>query len=148
MYLVNKKDRVLLLFQLIYDRRKPLLKIAAVARARKDRTHIEGKNLCVLEHLGHVALADLERQTLGQCGLADARLANIERIVLFSTAKHLDRPLDLSRTADDGVNLAGCRTSDQFDGKAFERPFTLLIARPVKVFIIDAVGQRLARVDF
>ena len=59
MYFVDEQYRVVLFFQLVDDRLEPLFKVAAVSRTRKNGTHVESKDLCVFEHLGYIAFADL-----------------------------------------------------------------------------------------
>ena len=65
MDLVDKQYRVFLFLDLVYDRLKPLLKIAAVACSGQHRAHIESKNLGPLQNFRDIAFADLERKTLG-----------------------------------------------------------------------------------
>src|ERR1044071_4970844 len=120
MYLVDKQDGILLLFQLIDDRLEPLLEIAAITCPGEHRTHVEREDLCILQNLGHVALADLERESLGQCGLAHAGLANIKRVVFLTAAKDLNGPLDLRCTANDGVDAALAGALYKFGGKALK----------------------------
>jgi hypothetical protein len=45
--------------------------------------------------LGHVALDDLLGQAFGDCRLADAGIADIERVVLGPAAQDLDGAVDL-----------------------------------------------------
>ncbi len=56
--------------------------------------------------VGHLAVDDLARQPLGDRGLADPRLADIERIVLGAAAQHLDGALDFVFAADQRIDLA------------------------------------------
>src|SRR3546814_15501692 len=52
------------------------------------------------------ALHDLARQAFRDGGLAHARIAHIERVVLRPAAEDLDRPVDFGSAADQRVNLA------------------------------------------
>ena len=83
-----------------------LLELAPVFRARHHR--IDGKfdEALVAQGLGHFAADDALRQAFDDGGLADARLADEDRVVLFAPGQHLDRGLDLARPADDRVELA------------------------------------------
>ena len=54
--------------------------------------------------LGHLALDDQAGQTFDERGLADAGLADVERVVLAAAAQDLDRPLDLELAADQRVD--------------------------------------------
>ena len=56
--------------------------------------------------LGHVAVDDAQRQALDDRRLADAGLADQDRIVLGSARQHLDGAADLFVAADDRVELA------------------------------------------
>ena len=58
------------------------------------------------EHLGHLAPHDAQGQALGDGGLADARVADIERVVLGAAAQDLDGALDLGLAADQRVDPA------------------------------------------
>ena len=78
-----------------------------------------------MQHFGHVALDDLARQPLGDGGLADAGIADIERVVLRPAAEDLDRPVDLGRAADQRVDLAGRGLLVEVDGELVEREFLL-----------------------
>ena len=69
-------------------------------------TDVERDQPLVLQSLGQVAVGDAPGQTLDDGGLADAGLADEDRVVLGAAAEHLDDPADLVVTADDGVDLA------------------------------------------
>ena len=82
-----------------------LLEFAAIFRARDKRAHIERQQLLVEEGVRHVAIDDAQRKPLGDRGLADARLADEDRIVLRATRQNLDRAADLLVASDDGIEL-------------------------------------------
>ena len=105
--LVDEQDRVGQLLELVDDRLQPLLEIAAIARAGEQRAHVERVDDRGLEHLGHVALDDLAREAFGDRGLADAGIADIERVVLRPAAEDLDGAIDLGHAADQRIDLAG-----------------------------------------
>ena len=85
--LVDEDDRVLRLADLVHDRLEPLLELAAVLGAGDHRGQIEGDDPLVLERLGNLVLDDALRQALGDRGLADARLADQDRVVLLPAAR-------------------------------------------------------------
>ena len=64
-----------------------------------------------LQRLGHVALVNAQRQAFGQRGLADARLADQQRVVLAAAAQHLDHALELELPADQRIDAALGRPS-------------------------------------
>ena len=57
-----------------------------------------------LQRLGHVALVDAQRQAFGERGLADAGLADQQRVVLAAPAQHLDHALELELAADQRID--------------------------------------------
>ena len=93
----------------VSTRLEPLLEIAAVARAGQQRAQVERVDHRVLEDLGHLALDDAQRQALGDRGLADAGVADEQRVVLRAPAQDLDRALDLVLAPDQDVDPALAR---------------------------------------
>jgi hypothetical protein len=85
---------------------QPLLELAAVLGAGEHRGDVERDQALALQALGHVAVGDAAGEALDDRGLADARLADEDRIVLGATAEHLDDAPDLVVAPDDGVDLA------------------------------------------
>ena len=67
---------------------------------------------------GHALLVDGEREPLDDGGLADARLAHEDRVVLAAAAQHLDGALDLGAAPDERVDEALRRPLVQVDGEA------------------------------
>src|SRR3546814_19407483 len=72
------------------------------------------------------ALHDLARQAFRDGGLAHARIAHIERVVLRPAAEDLDRPVDFGSAADQRVNLAPRRLLIEVDGELL--PGAVLLA--------------------
>ena len=62
--LVDEHDRAGIGLDLLDDLLEPLLEIAAIARAGKQRAHVERKHGGVLEHVRHLAVDDAARQAL------------------------------------------------------------------------------------
>ncbi len=91
---------------LLEDRLQPLLELAAVLGPGHHGAQVEGHHPLVLEPLGHVAAHDPLGEPLGDGRLADARLADEDRVVLRPPAQDLDDPADLLVAADDRVELA------------------------------------------
>src|SRR5262245_35713212 len=104
MDLVNKQDRVRMLLQFVDDRLESLFEISSIACAGKYRSHIECAHLCIFQYLGNIAFADLQCEAFGQRRLTNTGLADIQRIILLSPAKNLDRSLDLGHTPDDRID--------------------------------------------
>ena len=83
-----------------------LLEITAILGAGDQCAQIQRVDDRVGEHLGDLAIDDPLGQTFGQRGLADASLADVERIVLAAPAQDLDRALDFVGAADQRIDLA------------------------------------------
>ena len=88
---------------------QPLLELAAKLGAGDERAHVEGDDPLVLQPLGHVAPDDAAGQALDDGRLADARLADQDRVVLRAPGEHLDDAANLLVAADDRIELALAR---------------------------------------
>src|SRR5689334_18820425 len=104
--LVDEQDDVAALGDLLHHLLEALLELAAVLRAGDERGQVERVDLRVLQQLRHLAVGDARREALDDGGLADARLADEDRVVLGAAPEDLHDPLDLGLAADDGVELA------------------------------------------
>ncbi len=120
MDLVNEQDRAFQAFELLYDGFQALLEIAAIARAGDERAHVERIDDVAAQNLRHFALDDLAREAFGDGGLADAGIADEQRIVLLAAAKDLDRALDLALAPDQRIDAAGLRLFVQIHAIGFE----------------------------
>ena len=92
---------------------EPLLELAAELGAGDHGAEIERQQLLVAQGFRHVAVDDALRQPFDDRGLADAGLADQDRVVLGAARQHLDRAADLLVAADDGVELAFARHRGQ-----------------------------------
>ena len=88
----------------VEDSLQTLLEVAAIARAGQQRAHVERVDDRFLQNFRHLAVDDLARQALGDRRLADAGLADIERVVLGAAAQDLDGALDLMLAADQRID--------------------------------------------
>ena len=122
----------------------PLLEIAAIAGAGEQRAHVEGEDHRTVENLRYLAALDAPRQALGERRLADARITDIERIVLGAAAEHLDGAFDLGVAADERVDPTGLGLGVQIDAKGIERRGTLLDDILLAGVLVGA-GDRAAR---
>ena len=128
MDLVDEHDGVRVRLDLLDHLLQALLEIAAVAGAGEQRAHVEREDGGVLEHLRHLARDDLAGQAFGDGGLADAGIADEQRVVLLPAAEDLDRALDLGLAADQRVDLAVLRLLVEVDAIGVERVALLLRA--------------------
>ena len=106
MHLIDEQDDVAAGADLLEHLLQALLEVAAVARTRDQRPQVQRVELLVLERLGHLALDDALGQALDDGGLADAGLADQDRVVLGPPGEDLHDPLDLLLPADHRVQLA------------------------------------------
>ncbi len=111
--------------ELVDDLLQPLLEIAAVTGAGEQRAHVERIDDRGLQDLGHVALDDLAREALGDRGLPDAGVADVQRVVLAAAAQDLDRAVDLRHPADQRIDLALLGLFVEVDGELLERALAL-----------------------
>ena len=99
------------------------------------------------EHLRHVAHDDAARQTFGDGRLADAGIADEQRVVLLPAAQHLDGALDLGPAADQRIDAARPRLLVEVDAIDLERigaALLLLAALDRRRVLVDAAhGARL-----
>ncbi len=82
------------------------LKIATIFGARQQRAHIQRVHVGILQHVGYVVLDDAPRQPFSDGGLAHARFAHQQRIVLAAAAQGLNHPLQFQFAPDQRVDLA------------------------------------------
>ncbi len=145
--LVDEHDGAGIGLDLAHHRLQPLLEVAAITGSGEQSAHVELKNGGVGQHLGHVAHDDAARETLGDGGLADARIAHEQRVVLLAAAQHLDGALDLGPAADQRIDAAGARLLIQVDAIDLERiGAALLVVAALdrgSVLIDTAHGARL-----
>src|SRR3954454_18436033 len=62
--------------------------------------------MLALQQLRHLTRRDALRETLDDGGLADAGLADQDRVVLLATREDLHDPLDLGLASDDRIQLS------------------------------------------
>ena len=120
MQLVDEQDHVAGLLHLGQRVLDALLELAAVLGAGHHAAEVKGQDLLVQQLLGHVTGGDALGQALGDGGLADARLADEDGVVLGAAGQDLDDTLDLLIAADDGIQLAGARRLRQVAGELGE----------------------------
>jgi hypothetical protein len=105
------------------DRLEALFEVAAVARAGQQRPHIDGKDRRSTQGRRRLARLDTRRHALDDGGLAHARIADEQGVVLAPPSQHVQRPLDLLVTTDQRIDLALAGTLVQVDGVDRQRIF-------------------------
>ena len=113
-------------FELLQHLLQALLEVAAIARAREQRAHVEREHGRSRKNLRHLAVDDALGEALRDRGLADAGLAHEQRIVLLPAAQHLDRAVDLGIASDHRIDLAVARLLVEVDAIGVERLALLL----------------------
>ena len=120
--LVDEEDDLALgVLDLGQDGLQPLLELAAVLRAGEQRADVERPDALALEALGHVAGDDPLGEALDDRGLADAGLADQDRVVLRAAREHLDHAAHLLVAADHRVELAVLGQLGQVAAELLER---------------------------
>ena len=122
MELVDEEDDLSFGFgDLLEHRFQPFLELAAILRAGDQRAHVEREDLLVLQSFRHVAADDPLRQPFDDRGLADAGLADEDRIVLRAAREHLDDAAHFFVAADHRIELALARELGEIAAVAGER---------------------------
>src|SRR5262249_44371705 len=106
---------------LLEDGLQSLLELAAVLRAGDERAHVERDEPLVLERLRDVTADDPLSNAFDDRGLADARLADENRVVLRAAREHLHHAPNLFVAADDGIHLRFGRGVREISTVFFER---------------------------
>ncbi len=107
--------------ELLHHGLQPLLEVAAIAGAGEQRAHVEREDRGVGQHARRLAVDDLAREALGDRGLADAGVADEQRVVLAPAAQHLDAALDLEVAADQRIDVAAARLLVEIDAVFLQR---------------------------
>ena len=142
MDLVDEQDRARIVLDLLHDGLQPLLEVAAIARAGEQRAHVEREDGRVLQHLGHLALDDLAGEAFGDGGLADAGIADEQRVVLLPAAEHLDGAQHLLLAADQRIDLAVARLLVEVDAVGVERVLARLALLALDGLILVDAAHR------
>ena len=139
-HLVNEQDDLTVrALHFIKHRLQPLFKLAAIFRARNQRTQVEAHQCAPLQAIGNITVGDAQREPFGNCGLARARLTDQRGVVLGTTSQDLDRAANLFVTTNHRIKLAVARS--------LREVARVFLHRIVRAFSIRAVG-RLAFAQF
>ena len=129
---VNEQNDVFRAADFVHDRLDAFLELAAIFRAGDHQREVERDDALVAQNFRHVARGDFLRQTFDDGGLAHARFAEQNGIVLGAAAENLDDALDFVFAADDRVHLALARDFREVAAKRLERgrfDFAFLLRR-------------------
>ena len=169
MQLIDEKNHVLHLADLVHDGLDALLELAAVFRAGNHKGEVEGDDFLIAEDFRHIAGSDFLSESFDDGGFTDTRLPDENRVVFRPTAEDLDHTLDLAFTADHRVETAFASDFGEVAAECLERgsfrfPFTfrawslglaVVLEWTVAVFdilivvvIIVLIVRRKVRIDF
>ena len=136
--LIDKQnDPPIARFDLAQDRLEPILKLAAVFRARKQLTNIKRHDPLVFHALRTITIDNPKREPLRDRRLPNARLTNQHRIVLRPARQHLHAPTDLLVTPDHRIKLPRSRLFSQIN-----RIFPQRLKRRFSTSIRDVLNTR------
>ena len=122
----ERHDLALGVRDLLQDRLQALLELSPVLRAGDHRSDVERDQPLVLQRLRDVAVDDPLREALDDRRLADAGLADQDRVVLRPAREHLDHPADLLVAADHGIELPRAGALGEVAAEPLERLERLL----------------------
>ena len=105
---------------------KALLEFAAELRAGNQRAHIQREDGLVFQPLRHIAPDNALGKALGDGGLANARLANKDGVILGLSRENADHIADFAVPADNGVQLLLPGTLHQVGAVLFQRVIGVL----------------------
>ena len=104
--LVDEEHDVTAALDLFEHLLETLLEVASIAGAGDEGAEVEGVEILALEVLGHFLGHDALGEAFDDGGLADAGLADEDRVVLGAPGEDLHDSLDLADPPDDRVELA------------------------------------------
>ena len=135
MHLVDEKENVSVLLDLIHKALDAAFELAAELCAGNERSEIQKLDLLLAQLRGDIALSDAQCQALRNGGLADTRLADKAGIVLRSAGEDLHDAFDLTVAPDDRIELAAARLHRQI--RAVSR--NMLTLGFMKIFLLFSV---------
>ena len=149
MQLINKQNDVAFaLFDFVQNRLQTFLKFAAVLCTGDQRAHIQRENSLVFQRTRHITAHNTLCQTFCDGGLADARFADQNRIVLGFTRQNPDDVTNLIISADDRIHLFLASLLDQIRAVFLQRIIGILRRIRRHALVAAHRGQRLQEIVF
>ena len=90
-------------------------------RARQQRPDVEGEDLGVAQIVGHLPAVDLDGEPFGDGGLAHARLAHEDRVVLAPPRQDVNGARQLGLASDQRIELAAGGALGEVGGERCQR---------------------------
>ena len=145
----EEDDAALAVGDLLEDGLEPVLELAAVLGAGDQRADVERDHAPVAQRVGDVARHDPLGEALDDGGLADAGLADQDRVVLGAPREDLDHAPDLVVAADHRVELALLGRGGEVAPVGLERlvlVLGVLVGHAVRAaHLLDGLGELVAR---
>ncbi len=134
--LINEQNGIVPLLQSLDDLLHPLFEVAAIPGPGDHSAHVEPIDVVVLQRRRNSLISNTLCKPLGNGGLADAGRAEVHRVVLHTTAQHLDRPLQNILSADKGLELAVPGGFREIGGELGEDVFLLATSLLLLLFFL------------
>ena len=106
MDLIDEKNNVLCLRDLLDNILHTLFKLTAVLGTGDERCERECYDTLILQHIRDAAFSNALGKPFRNGGLTDTRLAEEDRIVLRAARENLDNARDLRLPPNDGIHAA------------------------------------------
>ena len=119
--LVNEKNDILHLADLIHHRLDPLLELTTVFRTGNHQREVECHDFFVAQNFRHIARGYFLSKAFDDRRLADARFTDQHRVVLGAAAENLDDALDFALTSDHWIEPAFFGDLGEVTTKGLER---------------------------
>src|SRR5688572_30665497 len=103
MQLVDEKDHIAILFELIHDRFHSFFELATVFCTRYQRGKIKRYHSFIKQYPRYFSLNDAEGETFYDSGLTYTGFTDQDRVILFTTGKDLGDTFDLGFTTYDRI---------------------------------------------
>ena len=121
MKLVDEKNDILHLADLIHQGLDPLLELATVFRTGNHQREVECHDFFVAQNFRHIARGYFLSKAFDDRRLADARFTDQHRVVLGAAAENLDDTLDFRLTPDHWIEPAFFGDLGEVTTKGLER---------------------------
>ena len=128
MNFVNEKNGIRVIFHFFHHCFQPFFKITAIAGACQQRAHVQRIYRGFRQDFGRFALNNLARQTFGDGGFANARIAHQQGVIFAAAAQNLNATFHFRLAANQRVNIALSRLNVQINA-VFRQGRFLRLAR-------------------
>ena len=136
MQFVDEQNDLTFLFRKIAQHSlEALFEFTAELRTCNQGAHIKRQNSLATQTLGNLVVNDALCKPFNYCCLADAGLADKDRVILGATLQYLDRATNLIVSPDDRVKLALLGSLSQVDCIFLERLPCIL-----SVWVVDLLS--------